>query len=57
MTLITYFLGYHRAKHTPLGLTKRIFSNDLREQIAKNLGKVIQNLYKVIQTLTINFWI
>ena len=39
MTLITYFLGYHWAKDTPLWLTKRIFSNDLREQIANNLCK------------------
>ena len=44
MTIITYFLGYHWAKDTPLWLIKRIFSNDLREQITNNFKK-LNNVY------------
>ena len=50
MTLITYFLGYHWAKDTPLWLIKRIFSNDLREQIANNFKK-LNNVYANAPTI------
>ena len=40
MTFITYFLGYHCAKDTPLWLTKRIFSNDLREKLQTTYANV-----------------